>query len=200
MNRYIIFLILFGLCHSDAFAELRVRPAHWAAPVIGTKLENVFKVDSDIFRSEQPDNKVFTELSKFGLREVLSLRKYNSDKRNARRTDLTLHRLKLSAGEVSEDDLIAALAIIQKRQGPLLIHCWHGADRTGAVVAAYRIVFNQWSKEEALDEMVNGGHGYHATFYPNLVQLIQDLDVEKIRKALGIAADPNRDVLNNPSY
>jgi len=34
--------------------------------------------------------------------------------------------------------------------------------------------------------MTNGGYGYHATVYPNLVKLINDLDVTKIKKELGV--------------
>ena len=32
--------------------------------------------------------------------------------------------------------------------------------------------------------MINGGFGYHASFYPNLVTLIKNLDVKNIRKKL----------------
>jgi hypothetical protein len=37
---------------------------------------------------------------------------------------------------------------------------------------------------DALDEMVNGGYGYHTLFYPELTGLVEHLDVEKIKKAL----------------
>ena len=48
----------------------------------------------------------------------------------------------MNAGKVSQEQLIDALRIIKNRKGPVLLHCWHGSDRTGATVAAYRIVFN----------------------------------------------------------
>ena len=47
-------------------------------------------------------------------------------------------------------------------EGPVLVHCKHGADRTGCIVALYRIVFQSWSKEAAIDEMHNGGYGFIA--------------------------------------
>ena len=87
---------------------------------------------------------------------------------------------------LGEQQLLEALTLIKNRKGPLLIHCWHGSDRTGATVAAYRLVFQNWSKEQAIDEMVNGGYGYHAGIYPNLLELINKLDVAKIRKQLQV--------------
>lgn len=41
---------------------------------------------------------------------------------------------------------------------PAYIHCEHGADRTGLVVALHRVVHLGWSKEEAYAEWVKNGH------------------------------------------
>lgn len=46
----------------------------------------------------------------------------------------------------------------------MVVHCWHGSDRTGAVIAAYRIVQQGWSQHDAIDEMINGGYGFHPIF------------------------------------
>jgi protein-tyrosine phosphatase len=70
---------------------------------------------------------------------------------------------------------VEALRIIRVAAKPLVIHCWHGSDRTGIVCAAYRIVFQDWTPAAALDEMVNGGYGYHAMF-ANLPELILAAD------------------------
>ncbi|OQY58055.1 MAG: protein tyrosine phosphatase [Desulfobacteraceae bacterium 4572_88] len=187
MIRYIIFIFIFS--HALALAEVRIRPSEWAVPIIGSHLKNIYQVDKDIYRSEQPGHKAFEELSKFGITEVLNLRQYHSDNDETKGVDLKLHRLKLNAGLVSENEIIRALSIIQKRKGPILIHCRHGSDRTGVVIAAYRIIFQQWSKMKASDEMANGGYGYHSTIYPNLIKLIKNLDVSKIRNELGMHVD-----------
>jgi len=41
-------------------------------------------------------------------------------------------------------------------------------------------------EEQAIDEMINGGFGYHYIKFPNLVKLINDLDVRKIKKKLSL--------------
>jgi protein tyrosine/serine phosphatase len=41
---------------------------------------------------------------------------------------------------------------------PVFVHCEHGKDRTGLIVALYRVYFQHWSKEKAHQEMLDLGH------------------------------------------
>ncbi len=171
---------------STVYGEPRLRPSDWATPIIGSQLQNLYKVSDKLYRSEQPGGQEFKDISMLGIGEVLNLREYHSDNDEAEGLDLRLHQIKINAGDISEDQVIASLEIIQNSQSPILVHCWHGSDRTGAIVASYRVVIDGWSKEKAIDELVNGGYGYHKNIYPNVVDLIQSLNVEKIRKELGL--------------
>jgi len=45
-----------------------------------------------------------------------------------------------------------ALAIIESLPHPVFIHCQHGCDRTGTIIACYRIRHEQWSGKQALQE------------------------------------------------
>ena len=63
----------------------------------------------------------------------------------------------------------------------MLVHCKHGSDRTGCVVAAYRMVFNNWSKEDAIQEFKDEKFGYHENMFPNLVNLLESIDVESLK-------------------
>lgn len=42
---------------------------------------------------------------------------------------------------------------------PVFVHCEHGMDRTGLIVALYRVFYQGWSAEKAHDEMLEMGHG-----------------------------------------
>lgn len=176
-------IIALLLCCANAEAQPRLRPNAWAVPVLGTTLGNFYWVDSDIYRSEQPDEESFSDLTALGIKEILNLREYHTDD-EAEESKFSVHRLPMAAGSVTEEQLLAALTEIKNRKAPLLIHCWHGSDRTGATVAAYRVVFQNWTKAQAIDEMLNGGYGYHSSIYPNLLTLIENLNVEKIKKQL----------------
>ena len=150
-----------------------------------SKLNNMYCIDKGVYRSEQPGNKDFKALEAFGIKEVLNLRRLHSDDDEAEGTSLKLHRLKANAHSISEKQVIEALKIIKNRQGPILIHCRHGSDRTGAVLAMYRIVFQGYTKEQAIEEMKKGGFGFHG-IYTNIVRLIEKADVDKIKKEVGV--------------
>lgn len=39
----------------------------------------------------------------------------------------------------------------------MLIHCKHGQNRTGLIAAMYRVVYQGWSKDQALAEIHGDG-------------------------------------------
>lgn len=182
MNKYclLFLLIIPAICYGNP----RLRPDTWGKPIIGTHLQNLYKVDKGVYRSAQPKTEDINNLKLLDIKEVLNLREFHSDKDDITDTNFKLHRIKINAGNITEEQIITALQIIKNRKGPILIHCWHGSDRTGVTIAAYRILFNNWSKSQALDEMSNGDYGYHAKIYPGLIDLVENLDIDTIRKAL----------------
>ncbi|NRA93043.1 MAG: tyrosine-protein phosphatase [Psychroserpens sp.] len=149
-------------------------------------LKNLYQLNDSIFRSEQPNNKAFKALESKGVKTILNLRRLKDDNHKARNTDLVLEHLRLKSKEITETDIIEALRIIKNAEKPILIHCWHGSDRTGIVSAAYRIIFEDWSKQDAIAEFRRPEFGYHENWYPNLLDLLNTLDIAKIKKELGI--------------
>lgn len=148
-----------------------------------SELTNIYKIDTGVYRSEQPTDADFRALEKYGISEVLNLRNRHSDDDEAEGTNLILHRQKMKAHSVSDKQLVNALRIIKNRKGPIVIHCHHGSDRTGVVCALYRIVFQNVSKEDAIREMTEGGFGFHR-IYKNLIRKVREMDVERLRKEL----------------
>ncbi len=162
-------------------AEQQARPAEWATPVPAAFLKNFYKLDEKVYRSAQPDRKGFEELKRLGIRNVLSFRDHHADDRDAKGLGLTLHRVKMEAGEIEDEQVVEALRIIRTAKGPIVIHCWHGSDRTGLISAMYRILYQNWSKEEAIEELMKGGYGYHS-LYRNIPEYIRKVNIESIRQ------------------
>jgi hypothetical protein len=50
-------------------------------------------------------------------------------------------------------------ATMQTNSPVVFVHCLHGQDRTGIVIAFYRVLFCNWSKADAEKEML--AHGFH---------------------------------------
>ena len=62
---------------------------------------------------------------------------------------------------------------------PVYVHCLYGSDRTGAMVALYRMALQQWSAKAAIEEMKNGGFGFHMVF-ANLITYLKEVNVADV--------------------
>ena len=147
-------------------------------------VENCYKISAELYRSAQPEPVGFAALQNAGVRSVLNLREYHSDTREARHTRLVLMGYPVAAGELTAADVENCLVLIARAPKPVLVHCWHGSDRTGTVVAAYRIVFQNWSVEEAEKEFRDERFGYHEFWYGNLLKLLRETDWSAMRERL----------------
>ncbi len=160
------------------------RPENWAQPLKVSGVPNLYKVSELLYRSAQPSAAGFKELEKLGIKTIINLRREHSDQKNLQGTALKYYEIPSKATEVKEDDLLEFLKIVTNpEEGPYLIHCRRGADRTGLFVAVYRIVVQGWSKAEAIREMEAGGYGFNNT-YTNIVKYLHTFDPEKFRQAL----------------
>lgn len=189
-----IALLLLLLVNVAVAADPKVRPESWAQPVVGSSLENFFRVSDELYRSEQPTPADIPALKQFGIKTILSLRHFHTDSHAFGRADIGTLQYEMNAGSVSVPQLIAVLRLIRTAPKPVLVHCWHGSDRTGFVVAGYRMVFLHWTAQQAVEELRLGGFGLHETWYPNIAKVLQGMDVAAVRAAVfkdDPAAAPN---------
>ena len=147
--------------------------------------KNFHKVSDEIYRSGQPDEDEMYSMSTFEcIKSVLNLREHHSDKGKIGKLKLALYEIPLAAGRVTESDLVKILRTVKNAPKPILIHCRHGSDRTGVAVAACRIVFENWSVEQAVAELTASKYGHHKKLFPNLPEILRKADWEKIRREL----------------
>lgn len=178
MENYIkLFLLFFFLIQSTNFAGI----TEIEEKVLADNIKRFYKVSDGIYRSSQPNRKQMELLDVMGLKTVLNLRKHHSDDYEAKYTDLSLDSVKMNAGKIKDEEIISALKVIKNSKKPLLIHCWHGSDRTGVVVAMYRIIFEDYTKTEAVKELRKKEYGYHEAFYGNIVEYIENADIEYLK-------------------
>lgn len=170
-------------------ATSAARPAVWAVPVARPGLPNLHLVEDGLYRGAQPLSEGFRELAAMGVRTVVNLRASHSDLPVIRAAGLdgaafALVEIPSRAFAMREDRVIEALAVlVDPARRPVFVHCAHGADRTGVVIAAYRVVAQGWSKDEAIREMTEGGYGFHA-IWSNLPRLLRRLDPAAITQRL----------------
>jgi protein tyrosine/serine phosphatase len=184
MKKWMFSLAAILLLSAPGFAaDARLRPQSWATPVLSENLHNWYQVDQLVYRSEQPDAEAMAEVEKFGIRRVLTLREYHDDEDETKASGLQIFRIPMNAAKIETKDVVQALKIIKASDEPILVHCWHGSDRTGTVIAMYRIVEQGWSKEAAIDELKNGGYGYHS-IYGNIIDFINNADIDNLKKQI----------------
>ncbi|MDR0477802.1 MAG: tyrosine-protein phosphatase [Desulfobulbaceae bacterium] len=165
------------------------RPAEWAIPVALDGVPNLYRVTGNVYRSAQPAPEGFSNLDKLGVKTVVSLRAVHPDRLEG--TSLKRIEIKMNAGHPEEEDVVRAMrALMDDRGGPYLVHCMRGADRTGMIIAAYRMVVQGWSHEAAIDEMVNGGYGFNQGWI-DILWYLEHLDVEKIRHLIAVQGQDN---------
>lgn len=178
-------LTLAPLGHATASSHAATdRPAHWAQPLELPGVRNLHRVTEHLYRSEQPKARGMAELQRLGIRTVINLRAFHTDHDEIRGTGLLNHQLRINTWDIEDEHVVAVLRFLRvQEKGPFLIHCQHGADRTGLMCAMYRMVEQGWTREEAIREMTQGGYGFHSV-WRNILKYLQRTDVAKIRRAL----------------
>ena len=172
------------LSSCNSLPDENPRPQHWATSVSAKHLENFYRVTDDIYRSAQPSKEGMRELEEKGIKTILNLRSLHDDRKLAQGTGLKIVDLPMMANNISQDELFNALEFIKEGEKPILVHCKHGADRTGAVIAAYRIIEQHWTKEDAIREMRRGGFSHHYLLFPNIRETINELRTDDFQPVI----------------
>ena len=170
-------------CWLEAGEAVTNRPATWATPVPLEGVPNLHKVSPTLYRSAQPTADGMLKVKELGIKTVINLRSFHSDRDEVGDTGLTREHIYMKAWhpELKEARRFLQIVTDPARQ-PVLVHCQHGADRTGAMCAIYRIVVGGWTKEEAVREMTEGGYGFHEV-WKNLPVWIDGLTVHNLEQA-----------------
>jgi protein tyrosine/serine phosphatase len=158
------------------------RPEEWAQSV--EVHYNLFKMSPTLYRSALPDRGAVPLLEKLKVGTVISFLP-ESDSSWLSTPGIAQIQLPYRTNHVDDAQVLNALRTIQaaEAKGPVLMHCKHGSDRTGLMAAMYRVVLQGWSKEDALNEMTQGGFG-DSTHFKDSVRYMMQADVDKLRTAL----------------
>ena len=120
------------------------------------------EVTPTLYRGAQPRKHGFETLARMGIRIVVDLR---GDRRGERRE---VNRLGMEYVPMHwecsfpKDRIFAQfLTLIQKNPGKkIFVHCRVGDDRTGMMIAAYRMAEEGWSAKQAMKEMEKYGFSF----------------------------------------
>ena len=183
---FVIFISSSSLlgCVTTSTISAEHRPPHWGKAI--HQPNNFYQISEQLFRSEQPNAELIPQLKTQHIDAVINLRSRNADLAVLPLTDFKLIHIPIDTWAMNRDDLLQVMQHIQQAKAlnqKVLIHCYHGSDRTGASVAMYRIIFENWQTEDALNEMKHGGYGFHP-IWMNIEKIFSPENIKWIRQQL----------------
>lgn len=157
-----LFLIgLFSFNIADVWADSSFsKEARFSERVFGLKgLTNAGRVAPNLYRGAQPAPDGYATLKMMGVKTVVNLRTTSSEKHSVEAAGMKSVEIPLSVlSDVNPGTVNAIIDIMNNPDNqPVYIHCRQGQDRTGIIVAAYRMKVEGWSFKDAEAEMQSFG-------------------------------------------
>lgn len=121
-------------------------------------IPNFNKVDDILYRGGQPTEGGLRKLDNIGIKTIINLsnenKKVNMEKEIASKLGVNLINIPLNVYQApTDDEVLRFLSIVtDKEKQPVFVHCESGRDRTGAMVAMYRVVVSGWTIKQAYNE------------------------------------------------
>jgi tyrosine-protein phosphatase SIW14 len=120
-------------------------------------LPNLGEVTPTLYRGAQPTGKGFETLAKMGVNIVIDLRDGSEGKveeKEVTQSGMKFVAIPWGCSSPKDDDFAKFLTVMRDNPDKkVFVHCRLGVDRTGMMVAAYRMNEQGWTAEEALREM-----------------------------------------------
>ena len=118
---------------------------------------NFGKVNDKLYRGAQPDADGIRNLARLGIKTIINLRTTNNvwkaEAAEAGACGIIYTNVPLKGvGRPTHSQVATLLALIENLPSPVFVHCEHGCDRTGTIIACYRIRSDRWSNDAALAE------------------------------------------------
>ena len=154
------------------------------------ELPNFHQITASLYRGGQPAEGGFKILASLGIKTVLNLRDRDERERleeaEVRRAGLRYFNVPLDVFDRPSDrDIERVLAIIAAPENQtVFVHCKRGSDRTGVVIACYRITHDRWTNEQAKSEAKRYGIGFWQVKMKDFIGDYYKRRVEEQKKAL----------------
>jgi protein tyrosine/serine phosphatase len=175
-SRYLAALLVATRLASAGFAAS-------SAPQNIAGVGNFQKVDDHVYRGAQPTRDGFINLSKLGIQTVIDLREPGDRSATERKwvTDAGMRYISVpmyGMAAPSNESVLKVLGLLEDSgTGPVFVHCKRGADRTGGVIACYRVEHDHWQNDRALAEARSMGMSWFQTAIQSYVRKYQARDL-----------------------
>ena len=175
-----------NLKHHRALAALVLSFAIAAVPALAESpaIPNFHQVNEHIYRGGQPEPQAWQSLAKMGVKTVIDLRREDEHSTAAESqavgaAGMIYVNVPMKGVVAPSNEQIAKVLTLLNSPDLVFVHCKRGADRTGAVIACYRIAHDRWQQKQAMQEAKSLGMGsmqfglkhYIMAFQPTMVRV-----------------------------
>jgi len=127
----------------------------WAEGV--DSIPNFHQVNESLYRGGQPTAEGWNLLARKGVRVVIDLRRADehsaeAEERAVKAAGMRYLNVPMKGVVAPADEDIAKILEVLGSGEPVFVHCRQGKDRTGTVIACYRITHDRWDRQRALNE------------------------------------------------
>jgi tyrosine-protein phosphatase SIW14 len=132
---------------------------------------NFGEVTPTLFRGAQPTHEGFEALAKMGVDIVVDARHQTvSEGKEVGKLGMQYVAIPWHCPAPNDDVFVRFLQVVRENPNKkIFVHCRLGEDRTGMMVAAYRMAQHGWPADEAMQEMhLFGFSSFHHVLCPGL--------------------------------
>ena len=187
-------IILIACCCNKEPSTTKLIRSDLATPrndIIG--LPNFAKISETLYRGAQPTKEGFVELKKMGVKTIINLRANHSDRELIKGLKLQYVEIPFNAGDTDEKNVIKFLNVVTNpNAGIMFVHCQHGSDRSGMMIAVYRMFVQGWTADESMEELPR--FGFHE-IYQGIRQYLKEFDVRSIRQKVASSPMPELQII-----
>ena len=145
-------------------------------------LPNTYQISPILYRGGQPNEKGYRWLARHGVKTVVSLRTTPPDEALLQKLGLKSVNIPINPYLFTDDHAVKFLKIINDPENhPIFLHCRHGSDRTGTMVAIYRMAIENWPRSRAIKEMLDPRFGFHSSFF-TLPTYLEEVNIVAIKE------------------
>jgi tyrosine-protein phosphatase SIW14 len=127
------------------------------------ELPNFHSVSEKLYRGAQPRKGGIRKLAELGITTIINLRdddeRAEAEAKEAKAEGIRYFNVPFKRmGRPTDSQIEQVLKLINSPEnGVVFVHCQQGQDRTGTVVAIYRIVHEGWTARDAIKEAEHYG-------------------------------------------
>lgn len=162
----------------------------WADGPEAPGVPNFHQVSDHVYRGAQPNDEGWKSLSKLGIQVVVDLRREGEEHHSLNGEAEIVKAAGMKYVSIpmygivapAKEQMTQVLTLLNSGEN-VFVHCKKGMDRTGTVIAAYRITHDHWPNNRALKEAVSLGMSWTELGMKRYIRALQPTEHQLAQEA-----------------